>query len=139
MGWMIIFPVLGAILMVLSVFLVIYIILLVKEALQSIKICNGMLMEIDKELPQMIGDIAKTIRTTDTFTTDVTTKIKNATDFLGVLGMVMGGIDGAKNKIGQEILKQTLPSKDSVMAFMAGIKKGIEVLFASPSKEERKE
>ncbi|MCX5751459.1 MAG: hypothetical protein NT099_07315 [Candidatus Saganbacteria bacterium] len=133
MGIMIIFPILGVILMVLSVFLIVYIILLVKETLQSIKICNEMLTEVNKELPQMVGDIAKTIRTTDNFTADVTAKIKNATDFLGVLGVIMGGVEGAKNKIGQEIFKQAVPSRDSIMAFMAGIKKGVEVLFAAPA------
>jgi len=127
--------ILWAVLLAAVIVFVIYLILLIKEAVNSLKITNKMLLEVDKELPQIVGDVSSAIHATNTCAMDLTKKVKDVTGFLSVVGMFLGGFEGAKAKIGKDLIQKAMPSKKTSLSVLAGLRRAIEVLLSPPSKK----
>ncbi len=74
-------------------------------------------------------EITPTLRTVNRLTKDVENKVRSTTQFLDALSLAMGGVDEAKKRM----LPYLLPSRIWALSVIAGIKKGIEVMFSQKS------
>jgi len=61
-------------------------------------------------------------------------KVKVLTSALDVVSLIFGGIEGAK----KNFKSRMTPRKSTLIALVAGIKKGLQVLVKGKEKEEKK-
>jgi hypothetical protein len=54
----------------------------------------------------------------------VTAKVHAVTSLIDIVTMLAGAVDMAKGRLGEK-----MPGKSTTIAFVAGLKKGLEVLF----------
>ena len=63
---------------------------------------------------------------------EVKKKLYALTSVIDIFSLLMGGMEGAKNRI----KKKMAPDENSIIAFVAGVKKGLKVLLRKePSKK----
>ena len=77
------------------------------------------------QLVIMLIDVRKTTKT-------VSKKVEAVTSMIDIVSLIFGGMDEAKKRVQNKIV----PNKSNLIAFVAGIKKGLQVLL---NKKEEKE
>lgn len=69
-------------------------------------------------------DIRESVKEAKKLLKDLEKKIKAVTSVLDVAVMLVGGMDQIKNRVASQVIK-----KSNMGAFIAGLKKGAQVLF----------
>ncbi|MFH1347283.1 MAG: hypothetical protein ABIH22_01200 [Candidatus Margulisiibacteriota bacterium] len=94
-----------------------------QEILINVLIFSGIILLLAVAVGVVIGimilvDIRKT-------TKEVTKKVKAVTSAIDIVTLLLGGLGGAK----KTLKKKLNPDKSTLIAFIAGVKKGLQVLL----------
>lgn len=88
---------------------VVFFILILKEALDSVKA------------------VSSTVK-------DAKRRFNAFTGIFDAISLLFGGVDNAKDKIRKKMKKELMPSKATIIGFVAGLKKGIQVFTGGEKK-----
>ncbi|MFH1683732.1 MAG: hypothetical protein ABIA67_02485 [Candidatus Margulisiibacteriota bacterium] len=97
--------------------------MIMQEILINVLIFSGIILLLALSVGVVIGimilvDIRKTSK-------EITKKIKAITSAIDIVALLLGGLGGAR----QSLKKKLNPDKSTLIAFIAGVKKGLQVLL----------
>lgn len=121
-----------ALLLLALVILVIYIVGLVSEARKTIKITNSIAAKVDVEVAPILKSAKEISQVAEDMSSDIERKYRKATGLITGLEIAVDAIN--KNNLG--LIKNLIPSQKTLESTVAGIKRGVEVLF-SPKKDSQ--